>query len=112
MPSSSSVIWMNGLRVGTWTHRPTDALQYDPAWVEDPAGRALSLSLRFVSGNVPHRGPVVANFFDNLLPDSDAIRSRLRSKFRSASTEAFDLMTAIGRDCVGTASGRRRTDRI
>jgi serine/threonine-protein kinase HipA len=101
MPSSSLVIWMNGLRVGTWTHRPTDALQYDPTWVGDPAGRALSLSLPFVPGNIPYHGSVVSNFFDNLLPDSDAIRSRLRSKFETASTEAFDLLTAIGRDCVG-----------
>jgi serine/threonine protein kinase HipA of HipAB toxin-antitoxin module len=36
-------------------------------------------------------------FFDNLLPDSDAIRSRLRSRFANRSTDAFDLLTAIGR---------------
>jgi len=102
MPQSSSLgIWMNGMRVGTWTRRATDVLQYDPAWVESPAGRALSLSLPFTPSNVPHRGAVVANFFDNLLPDSDAIRSRIRSRFGTASTEAFDLLTAIGRDCVG-----------
>jgi serine/threonine-protein kinase HipA len=44
---------------------------------------------------------VVANYFDNLLPDSDAIRARIRAKFSTASTEAFDLLAAIGRDCVG-----------
>jgi serine/threonine-protein kinase HipA len=55
----------------------------------------------FVPGNVPHRGTAVANFFDNLLPDSDAIRRRLRSRFSTESTGAFDLLTAIGRDCVG-----------
>lgn len=103
MPQSSTlVIWMNGLRVGTWTQtRGTHVLQYDPTWVESPAGRALSLSLPFTPANVAHRGAVVANFFDNLLPDSDAIRSRIRSKFGTPSTEAFDLLTAVGRDCVG-----------
>lgn len=96
------IIWMNGLRVGTWTQtRGVDTLHYDPAWVESTVGRALSLSLPFTPGNVAHRGEVVANFFDNLLPDSDSIRSRIRSKFATASTEAFDLLTAIGRDCVG-----------
>ena len=103
MPQSSTlVIWMNGMHVGTWTQtRGTHALEYDPAWVESPAGRALSLSLPFTPANTAHRGAVVANFFDNLLPDSDAIRSRIRSKFATPSTEAFDLLTAIGRDCVG-----------
>ncbi len=96
------IIWMNGLRVGTWTQaRGVDILHYDPLWVESAAGRALSLSLPFTPGNVTHRGEVVANFFDNLLPDSDSIRSRIRSKFSTGSTGAFDLLTAIGRDCVG-----------
>lgn len=96
------IIWMNGLRVGTWTQaRGVDILHYDPLWVESAAGRALSLSLPFTPGNVVHRGEVVANFFDNLLPDSDSIRSRIRSKFSTGSTGAFDLLTAIGRDCVG-----------
>jgi serine/threonine-protein kinase HipA len=102
MASTTLVIWMNGLRVGTWDKtRGIDVLQYDPQWVQSPAGRALSLSLPFTPGNIPHRGEVVANYFDNLLPDSDAIRSRIRSKFGTSSTNAFDLLTAIGRDCVG-----------
>ncbi len=95
-------IWMNGLRVGAWSVvRGSHRLQYDPDWVESPAGRALSLSLPFTPGNVPHAGDVVRNYFDNLLPDSDAIRSRIRSRFGTTSTDAFDLLTAIGRDCVG-----------
>jgi serine/threonine-protein kinase HipA len=101
MPSTLG-IWMNGQRVGTWTQaRGTHVLQYDPTWVDSPAGRVLSLSLPLTPGNVAHRGDAVANYFDNLLPDSDAIRSRIRSRFATASTEAFDLLTAIGRDCVG-----------
>lgn len=97
------VVWMNGLRVGTWTQssRGSDTFQYDESWVDSPAARVLSLSMPFVPGNVPHRGTAVANFFDNLLPDSDAIRRRLRSRFSTESTGAFDLLTAIGRDCVG-----------
>jgi len=96
------IIWMNGLRVGTWTQvRGVDILHYDSAWVESAAGRALSLSLPFTPGNIAHRGEVVAHFFDNLLPDSDSIRARIRSKFSTASTGAFDLLAAIGRDCAG-----------
>jgi serine/threonine-protein kinase HipA len=100
--TSALVVWANGLRVGTWAlTRGTHVLQYDPSWLESPAGRPLSLSLPFTPGNVPHRGIMVGNFFDNLLPDSDTIRARLRTRFGTASTDAFDLLTAIGRDCVG-----------
>jgi serine/threonine-protein kinase HipA len=99
---STLIVWTNGLRVGMWTQtRGTDALRYDPAWLRSPVSRPLSLSLPFTPGTVAHRGLVVVNFFDNLLPDSDVIRSRIRSKFGTASTSAFDLLTAIGRDCVG-----------
>jgi serine/threonine-protein kinase HipA len=36
-----------------------------------------------------------------LLPDSDAIRRRVAARFKTGSTDAFDLLAAIGRDCVG-----------
>lgn len=102
MQNSTLGIWMNGQRVGTWTQaRGTHILRYDPDWVTSPAGRALSLSLPFTPGNAPHRGDVVACFFDNLLPDSDPIRARIRERFSTGSTETFALLSAIGRDCVG-----------
>jgi serine/threonine-protein kinase HipA len=66
-----------------------------------PERRVLSLSLPFTPDNVPHTGKVVANFFDNLLPDSDAIRRRIKARFNTPTTEAFDLLTAVGRECVG-----------
>jgi serine/threonine-protein kinase HipA len=47
------------------------------------------------------KGAVVENFFDNLLPEDNRIRERARGRFHAASTGAFDLLTAIGRDCVG-----------
>ncbi len=101
-PTERLEVWMNGLHVATWSvsagvHR----LHYDPEWVANPDGRALSLSLAFVPGNLPHRGEVVENYFDNLLPDSVDIRKRLQTKFGCRTTETFDLLTAIGRDCVG-----------
>jgi serine/threonine-protein kinase HipA len=36
-----------------------------------------------------------------LLPDSEAIRLRIAIRFKTAGAEAFDLLQAIGRDCVG-----------
>lgn len=96
-------VWMNGTRVGVWSRRRGGAMrfQYDTDWVASEAGRVLSLSLPFTPGNEPHRGEVVNDFFDNLLPDSVAIRERIRMRFGTASTGAFDLLGAVGRDCVG-----------
>ena len=103
MPASPYLaVWMNGVRVGTWIReRRTDAFAYDPGWIDSPAGRAISLSLPFLPSNAAHKGEVVACYFENLLPDSGAIRARLQSRFAAPSAGAFDLLTAIGRDCVG-----------
>lgn len=95
-------IWANGERVGIWRvpARGEDELLYDDTWLASAAGRPLSLSLPLVRGSV-HRGPAVRNYFDNLLPDSQPIRERLAARFATESTGAFDLLQAIGRDCVG-----------
>lgn len=76
-------------------------LHYDEQWRASDAGRPLSLSLPFGVGNSPLRGRPVDAYFDNLLPDSADIRRRLAGRFRTDSTEPFDLLEAIGRDCVG-----------
>lgn len=47
------------------------------------------------------RGPAVDNYFDNLLPDNPEIRTRIRDRFGLRSADVFDLLEAIGRDCVG-----------
>jgi serine/threonine-protein kinase HipA len=75
--------------------------EYDEAWMSAPEARPLSLSLPFSIDAHIHRGKAVEAYFDNLLPDSDAIRTRLQARFHTDSRGAFDLLAAIGRDCVG-----------
>jgi serine/threonine-protein kinase HipA len=101
--SQSLALWANGERVGRWTltARGGMELQYDPQWVASPLGRPLSLSLPFTLDNQPLKGDNVDHYFDGLLPDSDAIRKRVAARFKTGSTDAFDLLRAIGRDCVG-----------
>jgi serine/threonine-protein kinase HipA len=96
-------LWMNGQSVGVWgTSRGGVAtFQYDASWLASPAVRALSLSLPIAAAGTVHRGDVVANYFENLLPESAQVRERLATRFKTKSTNAFDLLTAIGRDCVG-----------
>ena len=74
---------------------------YNPSWVSSQEARPLSLSLPMNVDGVPIQGEKVGFFFDNLLPDSDAIRQRIRRRFHTRSGEPFDLLEAIGRDCVG-----------
>ncbi|SOF01589.1 HipA N-terminal domain-containing protein [Burkholderia sp. OK233] len=96
-------VWANGERVGVWrlpTRGPME-FAYDPAWVASPAGRPLSLSLPFAPSNAANKGPRVLNYFDNLLPDSEAIRKRIAQRYQTDTLDAFDLLQAIGRDCVG-----------
>jgi serine/threonine-protein kinase HipA len=94
-------IWFNGEQVGTWHRLRSSWLQYNEAWVNHPAGRPLSLSLPFTVNNVPLTGKKVFNYFDNLLPDNEVIRRRIKTRFGLSSTNAFDLLSAIGRDCAG-----------
>jgi serine/threonine-protein kinase HipA len=96
-------VWANGLRVGRWIIPASGPMEfsYDTAWVASKEARPLSLSLPINLDGLPLKGEKVGFFFDNLLPDSDVIRQRVRSRFHSPSGDPFDLLEAIGRDCVG-----------
>jgi serine/threonine-protein kinase HipA len=95
-------VWMNGERVGTWQRTRTGGHRfvYEESWLASARVRPLSLSLPITPDRAV-AGPVVANFFDNLLPDDERIRRRVSARFRVGSTDVFELLQAIGRDCVG-----------
>ncbi|WP_310448071.1 type II toxin-antitoxin system HipA family toxin [Thiobacillus sp.] len=93
---------MNGIPVGYWeTTRQGQRLAYFDEWLADEQSRPLSLSLPFLPGNAPYQGQVVTDYFDNLLPDNDAIRRRLAQRHQAGGTDAFQLLAKLGRDCVG-----------
>ena len=99
--SASLAIWMNGELVGTWSvDRGSHRLSYEKTWLASPRRRSLSLSLPITSA-LEIRGPVVANYFDNLLPDNEKIRERIARRYKTKSIDMFELLQAIGRDCVG-----------
>jgi serine/threonine-protein kinase HipA len=101
--SQTLSLFANGEYVGRWTitARGGMELQYDAGWLASSNGRPISLSLPFNRDNELLMGDKVAHYFDNLLPDSDAIRKRVAVRFKTGSIEPFDLLAAIGRDCVG-----------
>lgn len=95
-------VWMNGRHVGAWqqVRGGRDRFTYDKAWAMDSQSRALSLSLPLTADRVI-TDIAVRNYFDNLLPDNQSIRNRLQARFSTRTSETFDLLEAIGRDCVG-----------
>ncbi|WP_424409159.1 type II toxin-antitoxin system HipA family toxin [Pasteurella sp. PK-2025] len=92
---------MNGINVGEWRKLRNGAteFQYAESWFNSPRARAISLSLP-LSQKI-YKGDVVYNFFDNLLPDNEQIRSRIQQRFQTTTKSPFDLLSAIGQDCVG-----------
>ena len=93
--------WMNGEFVGAWhVHRGAHSFSYAPSWLESEKSRPLSLSLP-LTRTLEIKGEVVANYFDNLLPDNERIRERIGRRFKTRTLDAFALLEAIGRDCVG-----------
>ena len=100
--SQKLTVWMNGIQVGVWEIlRQGERFTYADAWISNAQRRPLSLSLPFVPGNAPYQGEEVGYYFDNLLPESDAIRRRLAQRYQANGTDAFQLLAKIGRDCVG-----------
>jgi serine/threonine-protein kinase HipA len=94
-------VLMNGICVGQLTKLPTGAIafQYDRQWLAAQGTRPLSLSLPLRQDI--YQGENVYNFFDNLLPDSDRTRAKIQARFQIKSSQPFDLLAAIGADCVG-----------
>ncbi len=94
-------VFLNSRLVGRLTRSTSGAIdfQYDPSWLDWEPALPVSLSLplredRFVGA------PVLA-VFDNLLPDSSDIRRRVAERAGADGSDAFSLLAAIGRDCVG-----------
>lgn len=92
---------MNGYEVGEYIQRRNGAQEfiYSENWLN--LGGAVPLSLSLPLTEKTHKGNNVYNYFDNLLPDSMDIRNRIQAKFGAKTNRPFDLLSNIGRDCVG-----------
>jgi serine/threonine-protein kinase HipA len=94
-------VYLNSRLVGRLNRQSSGAIEfrYDSSWLEWDHALPVSLSLplredRFIGD------PVVA-VFDNLLPDSEAIRRKLAERSHASGDDAYSLLAAVGRDCVG-----------
>ncbi len=101
-PSRSIGVWMNGELVGFWGAPPNGRQEfvYAESWLVSAFVRPISLSLPLRPSSEPYRTGV-ESFFENLLPDNRAVRERIQRRFQTDSARPFDLLSQIGRDCVG-----------
>jgi serine/threonine-protein kinase HipA len=75
------------------------AFQYDAGWLAWPHTLPVSLSLPL--REAAYTGEPVLAVFENLLPDNGELRRRIAARTQAEGTDAYRLLNAIGRDCVG-----------
>lgn len=94
-------VYLNARLVGRLRRETSGAIdfQYDAGWLAWEQTFPVSLSLPLREDR--YVGEPVIAVFDNLLPDNDDIRRRITERSRANGTDAYHLLAAIGRDCVG-----------
>ena len=94
-------IFLNSRLVGQLRKEASGAIdfRYDESWLgwEHTFPVSLSLPLR----EDRYIGDPVIAVFDNLLPDNVDIRRKLAERSHADGADAFSLLGAVGRDCVG-----------
>lgn len=94
-------VFLNSRLVGQLNRETSGAIdfRYDPAWLAWEHTMPVSLSLPLREDR--YIGAPVSAVFDNLLPDNADIRKKVAERVGAAGVDAFSLLTALGRDCVG-----------
>ena len=94
-------VLQNNQLVGHLSKEPGGAIEfrYETGWLtcDKPIPVSLSLPLR----EETYRGAPVVAVFENLLPDSDRLRRMVAQRVGADGTDAYSLLTRIGRDCIG-----------
>lgn len=94
-------VYQNGDIVGYLMKEPSGAVEfvYADEWLSND--RAYPVSLSMPLREDAYKGAPVVAVFENLLPDSESLRSRVAEKVGADGTDAYSLLAQIGRDCVG-----------
>jgi serine/threonine-protein kinase HipA len=92
---------LNGRLVGQLRRASSGAIdfKYDQNWLD--WGHTFPVSLSLPLREDRYVGDSVIAVFDNLLPDNDDVRRALAGRRQVDGTDAYSLLAAIGRDCVG-----------
>lgn len=97
---------MNDEFVGTLTSRLNNlSFRYSDSWLNSKLGRAISVSMPLADQE--YSGDSLNAYFDNLLPDNPDVRKHMVDRLGAKSTKPFDLLAAIGKDCIGALTFSR-----
>ena len=94
-------VLLNNRLVGRLLKATSGAIsfQYDESWLSWSSNFPISMSLPLRED--AFKGDRVMAVFENLLPDSDDLRRRVAERVGAKGTDAYSLLSEIGRDCVG-----------
>ena len=94
-------IYLNGKLVGQLQRAASGAIdfRYDQSWLNWEHTLPVSISLPLREDR--YVGEPVIAVFENLLPDDTNIRARVAERTHADGVDAYSLLAAIGRDCVG-----------
>lgn len=94
-------VYLNSRLVGRLNKAVSGAIdfKYDQSWLDWPSTFPISLSLPLREDR--YVGEVVTAVFENLLPDEPDVRRQIAARQHADGADAFSLLGAIGRDCIG-----------
>ncbi len=95
------LVFLNDRLVGRFGKEPSGAVAfaYDTEWLAWQHTMPVSLSLPLREAR--YTGARVTAVFENLLPDALPVRRRVAERVGAEGTDAYSLLAAIGRDCIG-----------
>jgi serine/threonine-protein kinase HipA len=94
-------VYLNTRYVGELIQSTAGAMsfKYSSEWIYTFPDYGISLSIPVQESE--YKGEEVFSYFDNLLPDNNQVRKVVAEKTQAKSSRTFDLLSTVGRDCVG-----------
>jgi serine/threonine-protein kinase HipA len=94
-------VYVGSSKVGIYARAPNGltSFRYDQDWVASE--RAFPISLSMPLSDRIWSEIQADSFFEGLLPDDLAVKNKIAAREQIDSADTFDLLSVIGRDCVG-----------
>ena len=95
-------VWANARPMGWFGHEAGEFyFEYDGQWLQQPGGYVLAP--QFALGPQRFRGAPVRNFFENLLPEGQALEDVLAA-VRLRNPSPFEVLGVLGKELPGVLS--------
>jgi serine/threonine-protein kinase HipA len=95
-------IWANARPMGWFGHAAADYFfEYDPQWLEQPGHYVLAPQFPLVAER--YTGHLVRSFFENLLPEGEALDD-IVSAIHLRGASSFELLGSLGAELPGVLS--------